>query len=244
MSKLHVRLCYSLNRSRYSHIAWIYAFRFLRASLSLKMASYQEFLVALTNLKLITTCANSRGDHAISAAGSITLALAYLHQSSNAESIEQAQRALASARSSQLDPTAQAVPQISTLTYFVDLCCSLQQNDPTQATPKMHAMQKTLDLLVTDKGWTDDGSCSIPITYQTAATLQDSGSAAGIIRNDSNQNSTLLINWLPREDIYALAYLLSGAVSVHRNAMDGQKSESYLKEASRLIEGKQSRFLT
>ena len=201
------------------------------------MSLHQETLIAIGHLKVIATLSGGRGDIAVSATASIIEALIHLHQSHSFESIEQAQHALAAARSSQLNPAAQGVPQLVAMTHFVDLCCSLQKNDPLQAMPKMEAMQATLDQRVSDKQWSDDGFCSIPISRESAMTLQGNGSAVGVVRIDSDQNTSLIINWLPREDIYALGYLLSGAVVIHRNAMDGQKSEQYLKEAQRLLEG-------
>ncbi|KAL9116533.1 MAG: hypothetical protein Q9187_006938 [Circinaria calcarea] len=226
-----------LKITRYQHVAWVYAFRFLRASLSLQMSLHQETLIAMSHLKAITTLSGGRGDLAVSVTAWIIEALIHLHQSNSVESIEQAQHALAAARSSQLNPAAQEVPQLAAMTHFVDLCCSLQKNDPLQALPKMQAMQATLDQRISDKQWNDDGLYSIPISRESAMTLQGNGSPVGVVRVDSDQNTALVLNWLPREDIYALGYLLSGAVVIHRNAMDGQKSEQYLKEAQRLLEG-------
>ena len=201
------------------------------------MSLHQETLIAIGHLKVIATLSSGRGDLAVSATASIIEALIHLHQPNSGESIEQAQHALAAARSSQLNPAAQEMPQLAAMTHFVDLCCSLQKNDPLQAIPKMEAMQATLDRRVSDKKWSEDGVCAVPISRESVMTLQGNGSAIGVVRVDSDQNTSLLINWLPREDIYALGYTLSGAVVIHRNAMDGQKSEQYLKEAQRLLEG-------
>ena len=230
-----------LNYCRYGHIAWIYAFRFLRASLSLQVSSVQENLTAINHLRFITNLSNSRNDNAIAATASIMEALAHLHRSNSTESIEQAQRALAATRSAQLDPAAQSVPQLAAMAYFVDLCCSLQQNDPSQAIAKMTAMQTSLDQSISNGQWTDDGLCYIPISRESGSSLQGNGSLSGIVKTSADQEYAMAISWLPREDIYELGYLLSAAVVMHRNATDGQKAEKYLKEASRTLEGRRLR---
>ena len=235
------QVCYSTTKAnsipRYQHVAWIYAFRFLRVALSLQISSRQETLVAISHLKIIATLASSRGDNAVSATASTIAALTHLRESNSAESIEQSQRALAAARSSQLDPAALAVPQLAAMMHFVDLCCSLQQSDPDHAVLKMQAMQATLDQATNDSNWTEDGICAIPISHNTSMDMRGNWSAQSVIRTAPDGSLSFLMHWLPREDIYALGYLLSGAVKGNRNAMDGQKSEQYLKEGIRMLDG-------
>ena len=195
--------------------------------------------MAINHLRFIVNLSNSRGDIAISAIGSIMEALAYIHRSNGTENIEQAQRALAAARSTQLDPAAQTVPQLAAMSYYVDLCCSLQQNDPSQAITKMTAMQTSLDQIISNGQWTDDGLCHIPIGRESSDTLPNNDSVFGVVQV-VDQKCTMAIKWLPKEDIYELGYLLSAAAMIHRNASDGQKAELYLKEASRTLKGGRS----
>ena len=164
-------------------------------------------------------------------------ALAHVRTSDSAESIEQAQRALAAARSSQLDPTAKSVPQFSAMSNFVDFCCSLQHSNIAHASFKMQTMQKMLDQAANDPGWTQDGMCAIPLKTNYSEYLQGGGSAKGIVRVSSGDAPCLIINWLPKEDIYALGFLLSGVAVSHRNSMDGQKAEQYLREGIRMLHG-------
>lgn len=202
------------------------------------MASHQESLVAINHLKITSNLANRSGDHAISAIASTMEAMTHLHRSNSAESVEQAQRALAAARSSQLDPASRSIPQLTSMMHFVDINCSLQQIDPPQAMTKMQALHKTLDTSQNDPSWTDDGLVRVPLSLGTAKSLHDSGVTGGVLQVDSRGVVNILINWLPKEEIYALGYLLSAAVTDHRNASDGQKSEKYIKEAKRMVEGK------
>lgn len=176
---------------------------------------------------------NTWGDKAILAIASIIEALIHLRESSNAESIEQAQRALAVTRSSQLDPLVGAVPQLTALTHFADLCCTLEKFDPNQALSKMQAMQASLENLNDGQAWTKDGSFSIPINHPAAFRITTS---SGVVRSESNGNLKLMFNWMPKEDIYILGFLLSSIAIAHRNTSDGQKAEQMLKEGIRMQE--------
>ena len=227
--------CIDISRS-YKHVRWIYAFRFLRVSLSLDLASHQDTLSALAHLKMIAGVSKNHGHYAIFATASTLEALTHLRHSSSLESIEQAQRALAAARSIQMDSLLTRVPQLATLTYFVDLCCSLQNFDPVRATLKMQNMQAFLDPAIEDSHWATDGRFCVPINQgdlSQANKLQE-----GIVRIDSEGSLVLELNWLPKIDIYALAYLLSGATVCYLNASDGRKGEKFLQEGIRILGGK------
>jgi len=204
----------------------------------LKIASHQESLVAINHLKITSNLASRSGDHAISAIASTMEAMTHLHRLNSAESIEQAQRALAAGRSSQLDPACNGIPQLTSMMHFVDISCSLQQIDPPHAMAKMQALHQTLDTSQMDPNWTDDGLIHVPISPGTAKSLHDSGVTGGVLQVNSNGAVNIRINWLPKEEVYALGYLLSAAVTDHRNASDGQKSEKYIKEAKRMVGGK------
>ncbi|MCJ1378747.1 hypothetical protein MMC17_001846 [Xylographa soralifera] len=220
----------------YRHVAWVYAFRFLRATLSLSIASAQETLIAINQFRAVTTLADHNGDNVISATASILEAMTCLRRSNSAESIEQAQRTLAAARSSQLDPAFQRVPQLAAMMHFMDISCSLQQIDPIQAKLKLETMHLMLDAMTYSNNWTSDGVVRVSLGDHTAQSLPESSQIpTGILQVDSAGAVCVSLTWLPKDEIYALGYLFSGAVVLHRNAMDGQKSEQYLNEAKRLI---------
>ena len=190
----------------------------------------------ISQLKIIVSIAKGHGDHAIAAAASITEALSYLHRSYSTDSIEQTQRALAAARSAQLDPVAQAVPQLAVMTHFVDLCCSLLQNDPIQATRKMNAMTTVLDH--DDVKWKVSGVCQIPIT-QRSGSPAISSFLDGIVRLDSERRPHLVLSFWPKQDVHALGYLLCGAVNAHLNSVT-KKAEEYFKQAMNILRRMQS----
>ncbi len=157
-------------------------------------------------------------------------AMIHLRQSNRTENIEQAERALAAARSHQGDSLCNSLPQLVTTMQFVDICCAQQRFDPTQSEEKMKALQTTLPTLLKGVSWTEDGSFSIPITSISSGVMQSMSDGT---------NTALKFSWLPREDTSALACLLSGAAMFHRNATDGQKSEQILREGFRTLDSQQ-----
>lgn len=161
-------------------------------------------------------------------------ALIYLRLSTSAESIEQAQRALAIARSSQLDPAVAQIPQLAAMMHLVDLCWSLRINDPIQAISKLQAMQETLETIRDGNSWTESSTFSIP-TSHTKGLLPASDTV--IVRDGIDHSRKLLLDWVPREDIYNLGFLLSGICTAHKNTLDGFKSEQMLKEGVNRQEG-------
>ncbi|MCJ1456119.1 hypothetical protein MMC28_006478 [Mycoblastus sanguinarius] len=214
----------------YQHIAWVYAFRFLKISLHLELSSHQDITAALVQLRSIIHISNGYGDKAVLATATTLEALTCLRQSSDAESVEQAQRALAVVRSLQLDPAIGKISQLEVLTSLVDLCCHLQHFDPAQAMPKFQILQTAMKAVEEGNSWTDSGCFAIPMSN---ARMPSCTGRSGIIRKEDNGFLSLMFNWMPKEDIYRIGYFLSGVALAHRNTTDGQKSENMLNEGIR-----------
>lgn len=220
----------------YQHIAWVYAFRFLLVSLHLELASHQDFTAALTQLHAITLQAHDPGDEAILATATTMQALIYLKDLGDLEGFEQAQRALATARSLQLDPAISNLPQLTVFTSFVDISCHLQRFDPTQALSSMQNMQNEVPKIVDgDKGGSD-GLFAIPMS---STNMPPSKSENGVIRRKSDGSLVLMLDWMPPEDIYNVGFLMSGIAMAHKNTTDGQKSEKMFSHGSQRQECKQ-----
>lgn len=217
----------------YQHTAWIYALRFLKIFLLLQLSSHQDILSSHSQLKNISTLADRTGDKAILAIVSTLEALVHLRQSSSAESIEQAQRAIALARSLQHDRVVGHISQLALLIDIADLSCSLQQFDPTQAVPKMQAMQALLESPRDD--WNDDGTFSLPVLSQDASRAPHGN---GIVRKDPIGSLSVKFSWAPWTDLYILGYLLSSMSLAHRNTTDGLRSEQMLKEGLRNLDSR------
>lgn len=212
----------------------MYAFRFLRVSLSLECSSHQEVTSALIHLRSIYTTTQKYGDAAVGAIAMTLEALIQLREPNSAESIEQAQRAIALARRSQLDPTVGGATKLIAMINFVDLCCTLQMFDPNQAMTKMQAMQATLEALRDSPSPTDNGSFNITIHHTKGMEYK---SHNGAVRHGEDGTQQLVFDWVPDQDVYCLGFLLSGICVAHKNTTDGQKAESMLHEGIRLQEG-------
>ncbi|KAL8952581.1 MAG: hypothetical protein Q9222_001535, partial [Ikaeria aurantiellina] len=215
----------------YQHTAWVYGFRFLKVSLLLRTSSHQDILSIFAQLRSISALAERSGDKAILVLASTLEALVQLRDSSSAESIEQAQRALATSRSLQLDSHIACISQIVVLTNMVDLACSLQQSDPSQAITKMQAMQTSLE--TQNSIWDGGGSLLIPIQSQSTSQVP---SGCGIVRQDMQGVLSIVFRWAPWEQIYALGYILSSMAIAHRNTSDGLRSEQMLREGLRYLD--------
>ena len=219
----------------YQHIAWVYAFRFLKVAMHLELSSHQDLIAAINLFKSITSMSSTHGDKAILAISMTLEALTCLRISTNAEYTEEAQRALAGVRSLQLDPAIGELHQLTVLVSFVDLCCHLQQFEPHQAISKMQIMQSALKTVESSPSWTDDGSFGIPMA---TARMPSCKSQTGIIRRSNHDSIVLIFNWMPKEDIYNAGYLLGGVSMGNRNTVDGQKSEHMLEEGIKRYECK------
>ena len=179
--------------------------------------------------------ANRNGDKAVSAMSAVIEALAHLQQGSGFDSIEQAQRALAVARSHQLNDELRHIPQLTTLVQMVDICCSLLEYDINQSSQKLKNLQDLMDERLNDPNWRADGSFSIPLSGKSAGPSSiDTGDILQV------QNGTLLLsfNWLPQHDLYALCYFLSSITLSCKNSYDGRKAEKFLQEGIHMIQGK------
>lgn len=177
--------------------------------------------------------ANRNGDKAVAAMAAVIETLAHLQQGTSVDSIEQAQRALAVARSHQLHNELRHIPQLTTLIQMVDMCCSVFEYDFDQSLQKLTAMQGLMDQALNDaSNWRSDGSFSIPLSGKSAGPSSiDTGDILQV------QNGTLLLsfNWLPLHDLYGLSYFLSSVTLSSKNSHDGRKAEKFLHEGQRMI---------
>lgn len=179
--------------------------------------------------------ANRNGDRAVSAMAAVIEALSHLQQGAGSDAIEQAQRALATARSHQLNDELRQIPQLATLIQIVDICCSLLEYDVNQSAQKLKVMQTLVDETLNDPNWRPDGSFSVPLNGKSAG---PSSIDTGDILQVHNGTLLLSFSWLPQHDLYALSYFLSSITLSAKNSYDGRKAEKYLDEGIRMIQGK------
>ena len=189
---------------------------------------------ALQHLHKISSMAGRNGDKAVSAMAAIIEALAHLQYGTGSDAIEQAQRAVAAARSHQLNEELRDIPQLVTLIQMVDIFCSLLEYDVNQASQKLSVMQAKVDETLSDPNWRPDGSFSVPLNGKSAG---PSSIDTGDILQVHNGTLLLSFNWLPQHDLYALSYFLSSVTLSSKNSYDGRKAEKYLDEGLRMIQG-------
>lgn len=224
----------SNNGHRYRHVAWEYAFRFLRVTLSLSSSSHQDSVSAFQHLNKIANVAHRNGDKAVSVVSAVMEALAHLQHSTGFDSIEHAQRAVAAARSHQLNDGLRDIPQLNTLVQMVDICCSLLDYEVNQSSQKLKVMQDLMDEKLNDPNWRVDGSFSIPLSGKS---IGPSSMDTGDILQVQNGTLFLSFNWLPQHDLYALCYFLSSITLSAKNSYDGRKAEKFLQEGLRMVKG-------
>lgn len=184
--------------------------------------------------------ASRNGDKAVSAMAAVIEALAHLQQGGSSDSIEQAQRAIAIARSHQLNDELRHIPQLVTLIQMVDICCSILEYDVNQSAQKLKVMQSLVDETLSNSNWRTDGSFSVPLNGKSAGPSSiDTGDILQV------ESGTLLLsfNWLPQHDLYALSYFLSSITLSAKNSYDGRKAEKYLDEGLRMIQGTRTHIL-
>ncbi|KAH9867419.1 hypothetical protein IAQ61_008012 [Plenodomus lingam] len=199
----------------FQHIAWVYALRFLKISLILQVPGRIEVVPALQQLNAIASHAQKLGDRAIYVACCVMEAMVHL-RSSAADRLEQAQRAVAAARSLQLEVSNTQLGSFGTLIDLVDVACGIQQGNPD------HMKQARLDGVMTDKteksARIHAGIFTVLIEKSFGGSLtSDSG---GIFEKNADGRDELLFSWLPREDMQALCFHISALdQSVHEKGL-------------------------
>jgi hypothetical protein len=200
----------------FQHIVWVYAFRFLKVSLALQVPAKPEFASALQQLHAISNHADRRGDRAISVASSAFEAMIHLRKF-EPDHLEHAQRAIAAARSHQLQISAKQLGRISSLIDCIDVACSIQQGQPD--TQKMLALQAKAD----QEPSPGHGVFTVLIEKSRGGNL--TFNTGGVFEKAADGLDQLVFSWLPKSDLTMLTYYLSGMISLPH-----EKGLSYLQE--------------
>jgi hypothetical protein len=212
---------------QFKHVAWEYAFRFLRVSLTLQLPGRIEAVKALGHLQHIRLQAEKRGDKAVYVVSNTLEAMVHL-RSGTADRLEQAQRAIALARSLQLQLSAEHLGSFGTLLELVDVVSGIHSGVPDNA--KSAALiasvinEKTASLL------SDTGDVTVVIERSSGGSLTtDTG---GIFQKNSAGLDELVFSWLPKEDLRTLCvYVCALDQNVHERGLQ------YIKEAHQRAKG-------
>lgn len=216
----------------FQHIVWVYAFRFLRVSLALQIPGRLEAASALQQLHAIANHAEKRGDRAIYVTASALEAMIHL-RTAGPDHLEQAQRAIAAARTYQLQASTKELGQIAALIDTVDVACSLRQGQ--------RAQQK-LTILHQRADWETgpaDGIFSVLIekSFGGQSLTQHTG---GVFSKAADGREQLVFSWLPAKSLQMLAYYLSAMTSLPHELSRG---EEYLRAGANFTQGMLLRLL-
>jgi hypothetical protein len=190
------------------HIPWVYALRFLKVSLALQTAGHPEAATALQQLNAISAHAHKYGDSAVYVASYAFQAMIHL-RIPGPDSIEQAQRAIAAARSLQLEVSASELGHVAVLINILDLACSLQQNSTSEAFEKRRIVQADVD---SQGGEGEDSTSTFSVLIERSFDEKLTGMTGGIFQKDGQGRDQITFSWLSKRDLYALGYYLSGVV--------------------------------
>ena len=199
-------------------------------SLALQTPGHPETATALQQLHAISNHAQRRGDRAIYVASCTFEAMTHLHNP-GLESIEQAQRAIASARSLQLQTSKDELGHVVVLIDIIDLVCSVQQNFASQAVEKRIVLQATVDK---ENGEGEDAPSDFSVAIERSSGEKLTELTGGIFKKGKDGRDELVFTWLSKRDLYALAFYLSSIVGF----MKGEaRATVYLKEGIKTIHG-------
>lgn len=182
----------------------MYAFRFLRASYSLGSDHHADTHAAIQNLRAIESRSSQQRDVGIFMAASLIEAMAHL-KSNAADSIEQAQRAIAAARTHQVDKASQ-LPQLTGLAHILDVVCSIKHGNPQIMLEKLKAMQLMMDGIVSESSWNGfNDAVSIPINSEgNKSTEFVSRETRAVVDFGDDGRDTLTLTFLGKKDAFSL----------------------------------------
>lgn len=221
-----------LTYTRYQHIPWVYAFRFLRVSLSIARS---ERHAALAHLRETQEVSRQHGDSAVCMAAAVWEGLLHLHLR-RADNLSEVQRAIATARAQQLNVPTEYIPQFHALLYLLDLACSLEPYNPSVASNKLKEMHAFFDGPLKAAAWHNDESCLLRLSRRhDQSLLKDT---EGTFAQCADGSQGLRFSWLGRTGVYMLGMIFSAAAAFCNNPSKGHRSEVFLMEALKMTKGK------
>ena len=212
---------------------WAYAFRFLRVSLSMHPDGPSDTSTLLRHLSALSEQADTQQQISVRIAAATLETLVHL-RCGGAGAIELAQRSLAAARTHQLGPEMEALPQFQATLDCLDLACCLMQYKPEQEKQKMDRLQANMDAITKSVGWNKDGTFLVPLGFMVTPDIE--ASTGGIFRMTPTGVTALSFRWLSRGQLYMIGYVLSGCAMNPMMRDNGEKkmAESFFEAGIKL----------
>lgn len=133
-------------------------------------------------------------------------ALAHL-KSAGVDGIEHVQRAIAAARTYQLDNKS-SIPQLIGLTHILDVICSILRGDPAQMLSTLRAMQMVMDDLLKNTAWSiENDTLTIPIDGVHKVKNLISQDTRNVLSTREDGRGQMVMSFLNKRDAYALTFV-------------------------------------
>ncbi|CAK1361559.1 hypothetical protein CB0940_03079 [Cercospora beticola] len=205
---------------------WVYAFHFLRVSFGLQIPDNHHETVSLVRYLSALSAVATRHYHvSVQIVAHTIEALVHL-RARTSDSIDLANRAMASARMHQLTPEMQAMPQVKALLNYLDVGCSLTRFNRKVADSKVQAMQLELDQGTHDEAWTNRDGCALHISLGHSKDAELEADSGGVFQQGPNGDVCLAFSWLTKQQAYAVGYLISGLSKL--DGSTGPEAAKYL----------------
>ena len=148
--------------------------------------------------------------------------------------LDDAQHAIAAARSQQHSASTSGLTQVETMIYILDIACSLNPYDYKQAGQKMHAMHDYFKSTPQDKQ--DHNVVSLPVGQADEQLISET---AGIFKKTETGQLNLNLAWVDPLDLFVVGSLLSGLALWRRNSKEG-RTEPLFRDALQHLEGERT----
>lgn len=215
------------NCDRYQHTIWVYAFLFLRISLLFSNRSNTKNI--LRDLAKASAMAKRLRDPSIGALASVLKALLHL-QNRTTNWLDDAQHAIAAARSQQLSASKLGLTQLETMIYILDISCSLNPYDYKQAKQKIQAMHDYFKSTPQIKQ--NHNILSVPVSGKDEQLTLES---AGVFARSESGQTCLSLAWISPSELYVLGSLVSGLALWCRNPSE-RKAEMFFRDCLQHLE--------
>ena len=118
--------------------------------------------------------------------------------------MEQAQRAIAAARTHQLDAESQ-LPQLTGLAHILDVVCSIRQGNPNVMLGKLQEMRTMMDAAIPNSVWSStDDNIAIPINESKNTSHVVSSDTRMVIGIGGDGRDILMMSFLSKKDTFSI----------------------------------------
>ncbi|KAK5993378.1 hypothetical protein PT974_06808 [Cladobotryum mycophilum] len=222
------------NCEAFKHVQWYYAFRLLKASFYLDIASTAD-AGALDNLRSIQNVANSRGDNALSVLASLLEGFTLLKTTKD-NSMEKIQTCIAQAAKFQFDPAVQQIIQLPMLTLLLEVTASMHHQSPDHTAQKLRLLQKALDEC---EDWHNvKADFLVPVKKQpsTAKTVSDDTRAIIRLGDGECETDFVIMSFMTKMELKSLVFTISGLANFHKPSSQGRRSTEFWLEGLKILD--------